>query len=89
MLGEAMVFDTNGDPYHGLTGADGDDRRVEFIIPAEHRRMVVPEGVEGGAAPAEQRLVDHIVMGEGGDMKRLEGTGQRHVRSPHLNTVSV
>lgn len=33
-----MVFDTNGDPYHGLTGGNSHDRRAEFIIPAEHRK---------------------------------------------------
>ncbi|WOO79172.1 Alpha-mannosidase [Vanrija pseudolonga] len=39
--GEAMVWDTKGNPYHGLTGGFGVDRRVEFIIPEEHRKAGV------------------------------------------------
>ncbi|WVR08478.1 hypothetical protein IAU60_005533 [Kwoniella sp. DSM 27419] len=35
--GEAMVFTTEGDPIHGLTGGFNGDRRVEFIIPKEAR----------------------------------------------------
>jgi alpha-mannosidase len=39
--GEAMVFDTEGNPYQGLTCTDGHDRRVDFVIPAEHREAGV------------------------------------------------
>ncbi|KAK4688271.1 alpha-mannosidase, partial [Tremellales sp. Uapishka_1] len=39
--GEAMVFTTDGDPLHGLTGGYGGDRRVEFIIPPKARQAGV------------------------------------------------
>ncbi|KAI9633630.1 alpha-mannosidase [Dioszegia hungarica] len=39
--GEAMVFTTDGDPIHGLTGGWGEDRRVEFIIPPSARKAGV------------------------------------------------
>ncbi|EIW69817.1 hypothetical protein TREMEDRAFT_43495 [Tremella mesenterica DSM 1558] len=39
--GEAMVFNTHGDPYHGLTGGSDQARRIEFIIPAEDRKAGV------------------------------------------------
>lgn len=39
--GEAMVFDEQGNPYHGLTGGTNVDRRAEFIIPEEHRKAGV------------------------------------------------
>ncbi|TYJ52493.1 hypothetical protein B9479_006887 [Cryptococcus floricola] len=35
--GEAMIFTTDGDPIHGLTGGFGGDRRVEFIVPQAAR----------------------------------------------------
>ncbi|WVQ95701.1 hypothetical protein IAU59_002800 [Kwoniella sp. CBS 9459] len=35
--GEAIVFTTEGDPIHGLTGGFAGDRRVEFIIPQDAR----------------------------------------------------
>lgn len=39
--GEAMVYGTDGHVYHGLTGGFAIDRRVEFIIPDEHRKAGV------------------------------------------------
>ncbi|WVO20440.1 uncharacterized protein IAS62_001736 [Cryptococcus decagattii] len=39
--GEAMIFTTDGDPIHGLTGGFGGDRRVEFIIPRSARNAGV------------------------------------------------
>ncbi|WOO79962.1 Alpha-mannosidase [Vanrija pseudolonga] len=39
--GEAMVFDEEGNPYHGLTGGTNVDRRAEFIIPEAHRKAGV------------------------------------------------
>ncbi|OWZ80875.1 alpha-mannosidase [Cryptococcus neoformans Bt85] len=39
--GEAMIFTTDGDPIHGLTGGFGEDRRVEFIIPRSARNAGV------------------------------------------------
>ncbi|WOO78143.1 Alpha-mannosidase [Vanrija pseudolonga] len=36
--GEAMVFDLDGNPYQGLTGGTGLDRRVDFIIPEKDRK---------------------------------------------------
>lgn len=36
-----MIFTTDGDPIHGLTGGFGDDRRVEFIIPRSARNAGV------------------------------------------------
>ncbi|KAL7422655.1 Glycoside hydrolase, 38 vacuolar alpha mannosidase [Cryptotrichosporon argae] len=39
--GEAMVFTTDGDPLHGLTGGFDGDRRVEFIIPQQARKAGV------------------------------------------------
>ncbi|POY72711.1 hypothetical protein BMF94_4542 [Rhodotorula taiwanensis] len=34
---EAMIFDTEGCPLQGITGGNGIDRRVEFILPKEKR----------------------------------------------------
>ncbi|KAK8850374.1 hypothetical protein IAR55_004292 [Kwoniella newhampshirensis] len=39
--GEAMIFTTEGDPIHGLTGGFGVERRVEFIIPESVRKAGV------------------------------------------------
>ncbi|WWD20554.1 hypothetical protein CI109_105030 [Kwoniella shandongensis] len=39
--GEAMVFTTEGDPIHGLTGGFDGDRRVEFIVPPAARKAGV------------------------------------------------
>jgi alpha-mannosidase len=36
--GEALIFTTDGDPIHGLTGGFDGDRRVEFIIPDKERK---------------------------------------------------
>lgn len=36
-----MIFTTDGDPIHGLTGGFGEDRRVEFIIPHSARNAGV------------------------------------------------
>ena len=36
-----MIFTTDGDPIHGLTGGYGGERRVEFIIPAKARKAGV------------------------------------------------
>jgi alpha-mannosidase len=33
--GEGMIYTTDGEPLHGLTGGKWRDRRVEFIIPKE------------------------------------------------------
>ncbi|KAK1922964.1 alpha-mannosidase [Papiliotrema laurentii] len=39
--GEAMVYTTQGDPIHGLTGGFDEARRVEFIIPDKARKAGV------------------------------------------------
>ena len=33
-----MVFNTDGDPQQGLTGGDGKNRRVEYVIPMSERK---------------------------------------------------
>ncbi|KAF8155248.1 glycoside hydrolase family 38 protein [Mycena galopus ATCC 62051] len=38
---EAMIFDTDGTPIHGITGGGGGDRRVEYIIPPAARKAGV------------------------------------------------
>ncbi|KAJ7467473.1 glycoside hydrolase family 38 protein [Mycena latifolia] len=40
---EAMIFDTDGTPVHGITGGFGGDRRVEYILPAAARKKGVHE----------------------------------------------
>ncbi|KAK7001722.1 glycoside hydrolase family 38 protein [Favolaschia claudopus] len=35
---EAMIFDVDGTPLHGITGGYGGDRRVEYIIPTSARK---------------------------------------------------
>ncbi|KAJ7846613.1 glycoside hydrolase family 38 protein [Mycena olivaceomarginata] len=35
---EAMIFDVDGTPVHGITGGYGGDRRVEYIIPPAARK---------------------------------------------------
>ncbi|KAJ7203479.1 glycoside hydrolase family 38 protein [Mycena haematopus] len=35
---EAMIFDLDGTPVHGITGGYGGDRRVEYIIPSAARK---------------------------------------------------
>ncbi|KAJ7113374.1 glycoside hydrolase family 38 protein [Mycena epipterygia] len=40
---EAMIFDTEGTPVHGITGGYGGDRRVEYIIPEASRKKGVHE----------------------------------------------
>ncbi|CAK5279299.1 unnamed protein product [Mycena citricolor] len=57
---EAMIFDLDGTPVHGITGGYAGDRRVEYIIPAAARKAGVHHfivesscngmfGMQGGA----------------------------------------
>jgi len=41
---EGLVFDLNGTPIQALTGSDGNDRRVEFVL----GRYIKPTGSENG-----------------------------------------
>ncbi|KAG8972660.1 Glycoside hydrolase, 38 vacuolar alpha mannosidase [Tulasnella sp. 425] len=63
---EAMIFETDGNPLQGITGSNGGDRRVDFIIPKDARHKgeldIVIEvscnemfGVSGIGAPDPNR----------------------------------
>lgn len=74
---EAMIFDTEGCPLQGITGGNGIDRRVEFILPKEKRSSGYKcEAVRIPSAFARQEELTSPVR-DGGRLHR--SLVQRHV----------
>jgi hypothetical protein len=64
----------------GVDGVDeGADRLHELHVAEHDRRRRTASGVDRGQPPAQRRVVDHVVVDQGGDVQHLE-RDRRHDR---------